>query len=111
MPFKVQTSTEKKSESYTAQFSAKAKKSYQVIVFAKDELKGSCPEDTLPKDFKLETVAVGPGGAAFNLHFCAQNERFVLGNLNSMSNSDIDHGIELDKLAIEIQKLLSEVQH
>ncbi len=52
VPFKVQTSTEKKSESYTAQFSAKAKKSYQVIVFAKDELKGSCPEDTLPKDFK-----------------------------------------------------------
>ena len=103
LPYKMQTRTGKDgSVIYAAEFPTKKKTSFQTLemVLVMD---GSCAEDTAPADMKQKNRTVGPGGASFDISFCAGNQSIKLVDSNRLSMSDHPHGIGLINLAKNIQ--------
>lgn len=103
LAYKLQTKQFKEGDIvHSAEFTMSKKTSFQkidMILLAS----GACTEDTLPQNLKIKNLGVGPGGASFNLSFCAGNQSIRLVDSNRLSMSDHPHGISLATLAKNIQ--------
>ena len=101
--YKMQTRAGKEgSVIYAAEFATKKKTSFQTLEMIL-LMSGNCTEDTAAKDMKQKNRGVGPGGASFDLTFCAGTQSIKLVDSNRLSMSDHPHGIGLVTLAKNIQ--------
>ena len=94
-----------KDQAIVASFKTNSRDHHQMITM-KYSPSEDCRQDSDIEKQKLRPLGFGPGGASFQLTFCASRYQITLVDSNLLGEGDMDHGLDLHKLAHSIRSRL-----